>query len=260
MKIRSAEKCSIKYEVQRDVLSWRIHLLSLKSVLPQSNTKVELNRYQNERASLCAPKKGSLTIETALILPFFLMILLAFFSFFDRYATAARLKVEAAAEARKIGVVQGTMGERDSCDVTIFKSAKVEDLWINPFETEKQVTQHAVCRGWIGFTELGTEEIYVYITPEGSVYHLYSDCTHLKLSIQMVTLRKARFAKNEYGERYRKCELCDEPFGTLVYITSEGNRYHSERSCSGLKRTVRQVALSGVEGRNCCLRCLSREE
>ena len=117
-----------------------------------------------------------------------------------------------------------------------------------------------MCRAWIGFTTLEEAETYVYITPEGSVYHLFSDCTHLDLSIRGVTMEAAKRSKNNYGQTYRKCEHCDEPFGGFVYITSEGDCYHSERTCSGLKRTIRQVPLCEVEGRGLCMRCMSREE
>ena len=79
------------------------------------------------------------------------------------------------------------------------------------------------------------------------------------ISIIFVFLFFYFISKNEYGEVYGKCKLCREPCGMLVYITKEGNCYHSERSCSGLKRTVRQVAMSQVQGRACCIRCSERK-
>lgn len=232
---------------------------TLMCVLPQG-THLNGAAAGNERTSLCVPAKGSLTIEASLILPFFLMILLGFFSFFEQFSVAAELKTEAAAEAKKVGIVLGSAKAADSGDVTIYKSARLEKVWIDPFQTNDYVVQSAVCRAWIGFTELETEETYVYITPEGSVYHLYGDCTHLNLSIQLVSFAAASSAKNEYGQKYRACELCGSSPGAMVYITSEGDCYHSERSCSGLKRTVRQVPLSEVGKRGCCIRCMSRGE
>lgn len=223
----------------------------LKSVLPQSSNYLVTTKSQSERMSLCTCKKGSLTVEAALILPFFMMILLAFFSFFLQYASAAELKIQAAAEAKKVGIAVGSMAHEESADVTIYKSSVLEDVWIMPFQKKNVITQAAVCRAWIGFTKLETTEIYVYATPEGSVYHLQSDCTHLDLSIQCTTLVKAQ-------KHYRECAHCDKEFGVLVYVTEEGECYHSERSCSGLKRTVRRVALSSVEGRGCCIRCMER--
>lgn len=249
----------MKNKAQRGVLSQRVILNSIDMCAPPSYYNLCNSLCQNERMSLCA-LRGSLTIEAAVVLPFLLMVFLSFFSFFFQYASAAELKVQAAAEAKKIGVVMGSVQGTDSGNVTIYKSAKIEDVWMNPFYKENDVVQSAVCRAWIGFTELETTETFVYITPSGSVYHLYSDCTHLALSIERVTIVRAQMSKNEYGEKYRECELCDEPFGTLVYITSEGNCYHSERTCSGLKRTIRQVSLSEAKGRVCCIRCMSREE
>lgn len=223
------------------------------SVLPPSNTCERVKNSQNERMSLCVLKKGSLTVEAAWILPFILMILLAFFSFFLQYASAAELQLQAAAEAKKIGIAAGDLGIDYRADITIRKSMTLEDLWIMPFQKEPQMTQKAVCRAWVGFTGLKTGEIYVYATPEGAVYHLQNDCTHLKLSIECTALEQAK-------QEYRKCQHCKEAFGALVYVTKEGECYHSERSCIGLKRTVRKVLLSSVTDRSCCLRCMERGE
>lgn len=260
MKIPLGEKYFMKYRVQRNVLSLEVSHFRGDMCAPPRYNHLNKSKCQNERASLCALKKGSLTVEAALIVPFFLMILLAFFSFFSQYASAAELKVKAAAEAKKTGIALGSVQGTDSGDVTIYKTAKSEDLWINPFSMKKSITEHAVCRAWIGFTTLEEIETYVYITPGGSVYHLFRDCTHLDLSIRSVGLATARSSKNAYGQKYRKCEICDKDFGILVHITSEGDCYHSERSCSGLKRTVRQVPLSEVSARGSCIRCMSREE
>ena len=232
----------------RDVLSFRV----FKCVLPQSNNYLITVKSQSERMSLYTLKRGSLTVEAALVIPFFLMILLAFFSFFLQFASAAELKVQAAAEAKKVGIAVGCVNMDESGDVVIYKERILEDLWWMPFRKTNRITQSAVCRAWVGFTGLKPTEVYVYATPGGSVYHLQSDCTHLDLSIRSTTLKKAK-------NNYRACEHCEESFGALVYVTDEGECYHSERSCSGLKRTVRRVPLSSVKGRACCIRCTERE-
>lgn len=250
----------MKCRVQRNVLSQKVNHIPGNMCAPPSYNYLNLSTYQNERAFLCILKKGSLTVEAAFLMPFFLMTLLAFFSFFSHYASAAELKGKAAAEAKKIAIAKGCMGETESEEVSIYKSAEAEWLWLNPFRTEKRIAQKAICRAWVGFTELGTTETYVYITPEGSVYHLYRDCTHLKLSVRAVSMAAAKKETNIYGQKYRRCELCDEDFGILVYITSEGDCYHSKRGCSGLKRSIRQVPLSQVAGRRVCIRCMSGRE
>lgn len=259
MKIQLQEKFIMRIKAQRDVLPLKAFLNPVDMCAPPSYKYPNNSICQGERMSLCT-LRGSLTVEAALIMPFFLMILLALFSFFSYYASAAELKVSAAAEAKRAGVTLGSLKRTDSGDIRIYKSKKLEDVWLNPFDRERYVIQGACCRAWIGFTELELKETYVYITPGGNVYHLYADCTHLDLSIQRVTIARARLAKNEYGENYSECEICEDSFGALVYITSEGNRYHSKRSCSGLKRTVRQVPISQVQGRSRCLRCEAKEE
>ena len=250
----------MRTKVEREALSRKLNFISLKHVCSPSNNYLIKYIRRCESSSLCTLKKGSLTIEAALLIPFFLTILLAFFSLFLQYALAADLKMQAAAEAKKLGIVTGYASTEDAGDLTIYKNAKLENLKIVPFITNRYITEKAVCRAWIGFTELETEETYVYITPQGSVYHLFGDCTHLSLSIQRVTYQKAVSSQNEYGENYRECRRCKEPYGILVYITNEGDCYHSERTCSGLKRTVRQVTISEVQGRSCCIRCAGREK
>lgn len=246
--------------MQREVLSKEAEFIRVGMCAPPGNNLFLKFICQNGSFSLCALRKGSLTIEAALILPFLLTIFLMFFSFVFQYALAAELSVQAAAEAKKIGTfLNRTYEERDG-QITIYKNGKTSKLLEAPFFIPEYVTEKAVCREWIGFTKLETEETYVYITPEGSVFHLTRECTHLKLSIERVTFVKACASENVYGERYRECTLCDEEFGFLVYITKEGNCYHSERNCSGLKRTVRQIPISEVDGRSCCIRCISKEE
>ena len=42
---------------------------------------------------------------------------------------------------------------------------------------------------------------------------------------------------------------------SAVYITEKGNRYHNQKTCSGLKRSVRLVKESGLSGIHACSRC-----
>lgn len=96
----------------------------------------------------------------------------------------------------------------------------------------------------------------VYMTENGSVYHEDRGCTHLQLSVHQVSRAEALSGKNQWGERYSPCEKCDpEATDQTLYITDEGNRYHANRDCSGLKRTVFSVPRSRVEGYRACSRC-----
>lgn len=131
--------------------------------------------------------------------------------------------------------------------------------------------QRSKVRGFIGTTVFGTEDgnkekendRLVYITDTGTVYHTTQNCTHLKLSISNVNFSNIPNLRNQNGEKYKPCEKCVKNAllskGAMVYITTEGDRYHSDRNCSGLKRSVKTIKLSEAGGRRPCSRC-GREE
>ncbi len=105
-----------------------------------------------------------------------------------------------------------------------------------------------------GAIEMGDD--YVYVTETGGVYHEDSECTHLRLSVRAVDIGALDTLRNSSGAIYHNCERCARsPGSSTVYITEEGNRYHNSISCSGLKRTVRQVSRKELNGMRVCSRC-----
>lgn len=113
---------------------------------------------------------------------------------------------------------------------------------------------------WTGYeipgTEEPTSEQYVYITKTGRVYHTNAGCTHLVLSVSQVSYQEALSSRNNQGEKYDACEKCSKwGYRGSVYITKEGDCYHFERECPGLKRTVISVPISDVSGYRLCSRC-----
>lgn len=124
--------------------------------------------------------------------------------------------------------------------------------------------QRAKVRAWTGRVPSGeseadgegkTDSELVYVTETGSVYHDDPDCTHLKLSIRPIDLDKVQNVRNSGGEIYHACEKCGASASGTVYITNEGNRYHSSLTCSGLKRTVHQVSREEAENLPPCSKC-----
>lgn len=110
---------------------------------------------------------------------------------------------------------------------------------------------------WTGYSvQSNNKEGYVYITEYGSVYHLTTDCTHLKLSVRSVPQELVAKERNDYGERYESCEKCYT--GVLqksYYITEKGDKYHELLTCSGLKRTVTCVPEKVVKDWKMCEKC-----
>lgn len=131
--------------------------------------------------------------------------------------------------------------------------------------SEIPMLQRVKVRGWTGHhvkaryttDEQKEEEDIVFITETGTVYHLKRDCTYLKLKISN-TVGIPDSQRNSNGAKYYSCERCitgEEDISGIFYITTEGTRYHSSVNCSSLKRTIIEVHLSEVNGRNLCKRC-----
>ena len=120
-----------------------------------------------------------------------------------------------------------------------------------------------VCRRIWGGTEKSSEEEdreetgqTVYVTESGTVYHVSRDCSHLRLSTRQVMLQDLVHLRSADGSIYYLCEKCGKQMSSaFVYITGEGNRYHTSLDCPSLKRTIREVSLSEVGGMGRCKTC-----
>ena len=96
---------------------------------------------------------------------------------------------------------------------------------------------------------------YVYITPHEAVYHKDLSCTHLSLDISVdEDVEKYRNKRTQY-KPCDKCTKHEKGDFSCVYIAKEGESYHTDLGCSGLKRTVKQVDLSTLKGMRPCTRC-----
>lgn len=102
----------------------------------------------------------------------------------------------------------------------------------------------------------------VYITENGTVYHLSVQCPSLKIKAFEVGADEVPGRRNSSGGRYYACEKCAR--GSMpesLYITPEGDRYHFRLDCSGLKRTVKEVSLDDLDDDFAeCRRCGQKEE
>ena len=100
-----------------------------------------------------------------------------------------------------------------------------------------------------GRKECDNKDKYVYVTDNRDVYHESRACTHLTLSIHTASRKTAK------SKGYTACEFCGNKCTETVFVTDEGRRYHSDKNCSGLKRTVYRVKLSETGGLPGCSRC-----
>ena len=117
------------------------------------------------------------------------------------------------------------------------------------------VTIVSSVHAWTGYSEE-----MVYVTDYQGVYHTFSDCTYLSLSVTTASKSSLSSLRNVYGEKYHPCERCVRSSSNqnTFYITQSGNRYHSSSSCGGLTRHVRLIKKSELQNLHLCSRCAQR--
>ena len=115
-------------------------------------------------------------------------------------------------------------------------------------------------KAWTGYEAGGfgeEDDQIVYVTDTGMVYHKDIHCTHLDLSIHAASASDLTKLRNENGGKYHACEKCVHGGNASknVYITNQGDKYHTSLTCSGLKRTVYTARISEVPGKRACSKC-----
>lgn len=126
---------------------------------------------------------------------------------------------------------------------------------------EIRMTNRYVAHLWNGYEipKNPSERGLVYVTVEGEAYHRKRSCTYLVLTVYNIRSEALAYERNQKGKKYRACELCAHgELPDLVYVTGEGECFHMERQCSGLKRTVIAIPEEEKGGYRPCSRC-SRE-
>lgn len=150
--------------------------------------------------------------------------------------------------------------EGDEIDLTVDYHMKLPFRLLNKDSYAFRARVHT--RAFTGVKKRGRDgqtERIVYITETGRVYHDSLSCTYLKLSISQLKYGDVAEFRNEGGGRYKPCEKCvgkrKVTENSDVWITNFGDRYHMARSCSGLKRIIKQIKRSEAGKRTPCSKC-----
>lgn len=227
-----------------------------------------IDRWFSGKVSFCTSvkkwKKASLTIETAMVLPLFFLGTVTILSFMDVYKLETEKLMKLCEHVKEAGMYAYVLDDSGPEEITLPDLYAYEP--VGGLLPVSRVWLHNVVKvhAWTGKGEAWdvsgesdeTEEM-VLVTENGQVYHLDPKCTYLDLSIRQENGTYVKYKRNAYGERYDACETCSRnqaPAGT-VYVTNTGSSYHNLESCSSLKRTVRMVTESQVEGMHACSRC-----
>ncbi len=119
----------------------------------------------------------------------------------------------------------------------------------------------AVCHAWIGADDENDDVQtgdYVYVVPNATVYHLYSDCSYLTVAVMSCEPEQIHDKRNESGAIYYPCERCceNEDLYGKAYYTAYGTRYHSTTVCPNLHRNVFMMDAEEAEKKyNLCSKC-----
>lgn len=119
------------------------------------------------------------------------------------------------------------------------------------------IRQRALVKDWTG-TDITKTSDRVYITQNGQVYHRSKNCSHLVIHISKSTVEQVGKLRNASGGKYYKCQYCgDENLlpDVSVFITEDGNRYHTSLQCQGLTRKIIEIDISQVGERKPCSEC-----
>lgn len=109
---------------------------------------------------------------------------------------------------------------------------------------------------WVGWKEGSGAETgggeqggeSVYVTKYGEVYHTDRNCIYLNPQIRAVPASQVDEYRSGDGSKYYPCECCRPGRNGTVYITKEGNRYHSDPDCGGIVRHLEIVEKDTASG------------
>jgi hypothetical protein len=217
-------------------------------------------------------KQASLTIEAAFVLPLFFLAMVTLIVFMDAVGMQVRGNLELSNRARRLAM-----------DAAAASSAAgkngISGVWIDLTETRTYtfpfsmipvpgiaLTERARVYPWIGYeqgsddaSDSDREDEMVYVTDYGSVYHTHADCTHLDLTIIATTTDEVGSLRNDYGEKYRKCDYFPDGYTGTVYVTAKGDRYYPSLKYAGITRHVRLIRKSEAGSVHECERCAARD-
>ena len=226
--------------------------------------------------ALCG--NGSLTVEAALALPICLGVLFALAGLMQAVRTAEQINHQLCMTARKVaaytvsedglseaevlqsfysGLAAGGQSSVSGVLVTVTQNRDNGIFCLKAVYSIRlpgvfgvlrriPVSDKVYGRVWTGIPlpdgdsgagDTGGEK-EVIVAENGVVYHTDSNCTYLDLSIHAVNADSLQYERNLSGSRYVPCSKCASVLHGTVYITNQGDAWHSDPHCSGLKRTV----------------------
>ena len=211
---------------------------------------------------------GSLTVEAVFAFPlmfFMCMSLLYVMQSYYLFGTTQKyLNEEAKGQSRHALAEGHKEDDVEECKLIVVEKYHDINLPIAVLAFPKlHMAQASITYPFTGRTIVpqsdDAEKEYVYVTPYGEVYHTTQDCAYLQPSVQTVAYQDVAELRNDSGAIYYACERCIKgrkiQQTEVVYIATYGNRYHVDKGCPGLKRTISKVLLEDTGDKRACKKC-----
>lgn len=248
------------------------------------------SKERNRKQDSCC---GSLTIESALVIPLFCFALSMCLMIFQLMEIELRIQSVCMELCRRGAMLQSQGLIFDTLTYRRWLSEEIESEWLeqtgilssggiqvfsNIAETDwlelhvyyqvpiayssirihcEQIFRNRLWNGVDGSKE---EKNYYYVTNNRSVFHTYLDCSYLQLNMEEILYSKLKEYQNSEGSRYVPCEICaKQGHEKIVYISKAGTSWHSRLSCYTLTRSIYRVESDKIEGLSLCSRCRERE-
>ena len=178
-------------------------------------------------------------------------------------------------------VIYKLLGNNKDSNDAFSNISYVIPLQIDTFDSTKQIIDYKIRVGYkIPFNIFGINSLYqdfylsrrVFVGADGNrydsensgeyifvaesfekshVYHNNANCTMLKKVTKEIIYGEIDKEKNEYGEKYSKCDFCIKNkklnSNESVFITQYGKLYHLNESCPTMTAYVSKVSKDYIE-------------
>lgn len=216
-------------------------------------------------------KKGaSLSVEAALVLPMFLLFSLALLSPIRWLDEQRKAQIEAERICEDLSL-RAYEGENEREELITYAYVNTERIpFFSGIFPAVSMDVAAQRRKWIGLdgklksTDAGEDgkdanESYVYVGNGMGRYHRKRDCHYISNTYEAISVEEAKERRTSDRHRLNPCGRCrpDLEGGGIVYVTVEGEHYHSTTSCRAMQAYVREVPLSEVVHLGACSYCSS---
>ncbi len=204
-------------------------------------------KIQTQRASFCTCRKGSYTLEAAVVIPLLAAYLATVLFFFTVLEIQVAVEEAVIFAGRKTAVESSIVDSEEA----LFLSAEgyllyaVKDnslikhhvkhgalgihLWKSDFSGEEIVlraeyevllpfswfgigkitlSSENTFRKWIGENSSEIKADEVYVTPTGEVYHNNLNCRSIHLSIKTGSIQEVSALRGKNGQKYYECTRC----------------------------------------------------